>query len=282
MIDEKKLHTAFIELQQAIQHRNDEDGGKHIKKAMEFLDESLPSEVSVEVISAAMYELREYGVDFIRSGIKWIDDSVGGGLRREELMIVGGEWHSGKTHILGYLGSQYLIEGLSVLHFNGEDILDDIIRIYSNSIFQSTGRKCKLENLYFVNAMDTGVFNIEVIDNAIQKQKTDIIIIDHIDIMDSKIGEQDWLAVHHLTRDLKFLAKRTNTIMIVGSQALEGRLFRGNASKSMDADLIWYIESPIIGTLFLEVRKGRGRRINEDDRKITLSADWGAMEINRL
>ena len=279
MIDEIKLSSAFIELQKAVQHKNDDDGGKYVKRAVEILDESLSSDTLVEIISAANYEVKEYGVGFIKSGIDWIDSCIGGGIRREELMIVGGEWHSGKTHMLRFLASQYIIEGLSVLDFNGEDMLDDIVRIYHSSIMQATGEKPVLESLYFVNAMDAGTFSIDTIETAMKQQKTDIVIIDHLDIMDSSIHEQDWLSVHKLTRELKFLAKRYNCIIITGSQAIEGRLFRGNNSKSMDADIIWYIESPITGSLYLETRKGRGRKILEEHKKIVLSVDWGGMII---
>jgi len=279
MIDEIKLSSAFIELQKAVQHKNDDNGGKYIKKAIEILDESLSSDTLVDIISAANYEVKEYGLGFIKSGVDWVDSCIGGGIRKEELMIVGGEWHSGKTHMLRYLASQYMIEGLSVLDFNGEDMLDDIVRIYHNTIVQATGEKPILKNLYFVNAMDAGVFSIEAIETAMKRQNTDIVVIDHLDIMDSSIHEQDWLSVHKLTRALKFLAKRYNCIIIAGSQAIEGRLFRGNNSKSMDADIIWYIESPITGSLYLETRKGRGRKILEEHKKIVLSVDWGNMIV---
>ena len=199
MIDEIKLSSAFIELQKAVQHKNDDNGGKYIKKAIEILDESLSSDTLVDIISAANYEVKEYGLGFIKSGVDWVDSCIGGGIRKEELMIVGGEWHSGKTHMLRYLASQYMIEGLSVLDFNGEDMLDDIVRIYHNTIVQATGEKPALENLYFVNAMD--------------------------------------------------------------------------------ADIIWYIESPITGSLYLETRKGRGRKILEEHKKIVLSVDWGNMIV---
>ena len=277
-MDEKKLNKAFLSLQRAISNKTDGDGGKYIREAIQYLDESLSSGVLVNIISAANYAPKEYGIDFIKSGIGWIDNSMGGGVRKEELVIIGGEWHSGKTHVLSYLGSQYL-EGMSVLHFIGEDMLDDVVHIYQNAIYESTGEKNILSNLYFVSAMDTGGLTLDIINNAINTQKTDIVIIDHLDIIDSKIDGQDWLAVHKLTRDLKFMAKKYNIVIIAGSQAIDGRLFRGNTSKSMDADIVWYIEAPVSGSLFLEVRKGRGRKIEDKDKKIFLSVDWGAMKI---
>ena len=276
MINELYITAAIKAIQQAMSAKSEEDGGKHIREAIQNLGKSLSSEVSLDIISAANYKPRDIKGMYVSSGCDWIDYLLGGGLRKEECMIIGGEFHVGKTHLMAYLAAQYLMEGQSVLHFNGEDILEDVLNVYKMSLVSGSG-DANLEGLYFVNAMDSGVFSLEMIDRGLSTQKTDVVVVDHIDIMDSEIKNQDWKAVSDISRELKFLAKKYGNIIIVGSQAIEGRLFRGNASKSMHADVVWYLEEIVDNLLQVTVKKGRGRNIK--NKKMALECNFDTMSI---
>jgi len=276
MINELAVQSAIMSIQKAMSSKTEADGGKHIREAIHSLDKSLSLEASVQVMSAANYIMKNPDSLFIKSGCNWIDYALGGGAREEELILIGGEFHSGKTHIMSYVGSQFMIEGKSVLYFVGEDLVNDIIGIFKNSLLAASGDD-NLEGLFYVDVMETGMLNLAVIDSAVSQQKTDIVIIDHMDIMDTENKGQDWLEVCNISRELKFLAKKHNSIFIVGSQAIDGRLFRGNSSKSQSPDVIWYIEEIMEGLIQLEVKKGRGRRIKR--RKVSLECNFDTMQI---
>jgi len=224
---------------------------------------------------------------FIKTGERWLDEFLGGGLRRQELVIVGGAPHQGKTHILSFLAAAYLKahKNLKVLHFNGEDLLGDIMEIYT----QALNDEEQLSRLYLADVVESK-FDIPTVERAITNCPTDIVVIDHLDIMHAgaELGS-DWLAVSEIARGLRFLAKKHNIIMLVGSQLnfidesqerpQSGmiRFFRAKVGKASHADVILMLGKSDAGAIEIELAKARGRRITR--KHMLWICDFNSMEI---
>lgn len=81
--------------------------------------------------------------------------------------------------------------------------------------FEFLDRKESFEPLIIETA--TGVSSVNA---KMQQHKPDVVFIDGVYLMeDEQGGDQDWLRVAHITRDLKKLAKSTGTPICINSQA---------------------------------------------------------------
>ena len=223
---------------------------------------------------------------FIKTGEVWLDEFLGGGLRRQEMVIVGGAPHQGKTHILSFLAAAYLKmhKNLKVLHFNGEDLLSDIMGIYDNALNDEE----QLRRLYLADVVESA-FDIPTVERTLSKTPADIVVIDHLDIMQAGHDSSDWLAVSEVARSLRFIAKKNNLIMLVGSQLnfidesqerpQSGmiRFFRAKVGKASHADVILMLGRSDGGSIEIELAKARGRRIK--NKHMLWYCDFNSMEI---
>jgi replicative DNA helicase len=217
-----------------------------------------------------------------------LDEYLGGGLRRQELVIVGGAPHQGKTHILSFLAAAYMKHHptMKVLHFNGEDLLGDIMDIYEHALDQED----QLQRLFIADVVEAK-FDVATVEKAVRSTKPDIIVVDHLDIMHSGADgtNTDWLAVSEIVKQLRFLAKKYNIIMLVGSQLnfidesserpQRGaiRFFRAKVGKASHADVILLIGETSGNELSMELAKARGRKIY--NKYMTWRVDFSAMTI---
>lgn len=222
----------------------------------------------------------------ITSNKVWLDKFLGGGLRREELVLLAGVPHAGKTHLLAYIASQFYLSGYNVLHINGEDLLWDVASVYKKAI----GAGITDEGLY-LSDMSTNKFSITSIRDMIEGMlksdiKLDLIVIDYMDIIHIPRRGQDWLDTEALTRDLRFLAKEFQVIIMTASQmnyetSSSGkglaRLFRSKVGKAMNADIVITIDKLDMDFLELNIEKARGRKIT--DKSLFLLCDWDLMKI---
>lgn len=229
------------------------------------------------------------GSSFIPSGISWFDSLLNNGLRKQELFLLAGVPYSGKTHIMTYLSSGFAKQGNIILHFNGEDLLGDIYKLYELSL----DTEDQLKNIYITDVTDYS-FDIHTIEKSVEmmqekyNQKPDIIIIDHLDIMNVDKQMQDWLGITELTRQLRFLAKKENCIVMTctqlnystsENQSALSRLFRGKVGKVMNADVVLSLEVDPVqhNKIYLQIEKARGRKIIRS--MITLTVDFDTMTI---
>jgi replicative DNA helicase len=223
---------------------------------------------------------------FIKTGEDWLDEFLGGGLRRQELVIVGGAPHQGKTHILSFLAAAYLKtqKNFRVLHFNGEDLLGDIMEIYTQALTEEE----QLQRLFLADVVESA-FDIPTVERAIAATPADVVVIDHLDIMQAGHDSSDWLAVSEVARSLRFIAKKNNLIMLVGSQLnfidesqerpQSGmiRFFRAKVGKASHADVILMLGKSDGGSIEIELAKARGRRIK--NKHMLWYCDFNSMEI---
>jgi replicative DNA helicase len=266
-LDITPLNDAAIELQRAFETGD----RKHLERLVALVTPLLVvNDEKLRVQRADQIILPPQADFFISSGVEWFDTFLAGGLRKEELVVVGGAPHQGKTHLLGYIAASYIKAQptFKVLHFNGEDILGDIMDIYEHALSDEE----QLQRLFIADVKQAR-FTPTTVDLALRETPVDIVVIDHLDIMQTGTDAADWLAVSETTRELRFLAKKYNVIMLVGSQLnfidenaeqpKSGmfRFFRAKVGKASHADVVLIIERSNQGKLTMELAKARGRRI---------------------
>lgn len=259
---------------------------KYIERIISTLNQLRPAR-TIAIQRGDQVVLPAYGEQFLKTGLPWLDEYLGGGLRRQELVIIGGAPHQGKTHILSFLAAAYLRadKQIKVLHFNGEDLLSDIMDIYSSALTDEE----QLSRLFLADVIESK-FDIPTVDQAVTQNKVDIVVIDHLDIMHSgNEAGADWLAVSEIARELRFIAKKHNVIMLVGSQLnfidesqenpQKGmiRFFRAKVGKASHADVILMMGKTYKNEIEIELAKARGRRIKNKYMKWVY--DFNTMEI---
>jgi replicative DNA helicase len=280
--DQTILNDVAVDLQKAFNTGE----LKYIEKIITALSNMRPAGNTV-VQRADRVVLPTYGDQFLKTGIQWLDEYLGGGLRRQELVIIGGAPHQGKTHILSFLAAAYLKSNkkLKVLHFNGEDLLGDIMDIYGNALNEEE----QMTRLFLADVIESK-FDVPTVDRAVANTPVDIVVIDHLDIMHAG-GDAgaDWLAVSEIARGLRFIAKKHNIIMLVGSQlnfideSAEvpkfgmARFFRAKVGKASHADVILLMGKTTRDEIEMELAKARGRRIK--NKHMLWQYDFNTMEI---
>ena len=283
------VNNCAIWLQRVLNNPQDENAFQSALSALR--SGSLSSEL-IELVRADKLVFSP-DVGFIPTGVKWLDDSLGGGIRKGELFFVAGETHSGKTHILVYLAAKFIKQKLTVAHFNGEDNRHDVYEIYGK-ILDDSDR----DWLYVGDVRDCR-FDINSIEQAIEGAKAkgvdpDIVLIDNLDVMAIGKHAPDWQAVGDLVRDLKMFARQYNCIVLTASQSgiqddqmpakfkKSGlaRLYRGKASKAMHADIIFTIEEKTDNYMHFKVPKRRGKRIEKRD--VYLNIDFDTMLLHDI
>jgi len=279
-IDKNALTDAGLLLQKAF-NKGDKDS---VTRAIKILTDSIST--NTEGIAPTRVDRIDLNCNhnFISSGLDWLDEAIGGGLRREELLIIGAVPHGGKTHLLSFFAGHYAKSGLRILHLNGEDLVTDIAGIYRSFL----SRK-EMQNVFLADVVDHR-FNADVVNSTIErmiaeKLPPDLIVADNLDIMSIPPGYQDWLGVGELARELRFIGKKHNAIMLTASQmnfSDQGgggmaRFYRGKVSKTSHADLILTVDDVYENEYTVSVAKARGRRILK--RQLHLQVDFDKMEI---
>jgi predicted ATP-dependent serine protease len=261
---------------------------KHIEQAIDFLRKCMHEKKEVEIVRAD--KVLEVSGIFIPFGVPWIDTWLRGGLRPQELMLIGAIPHAGKTHTLVWCGIQFLLEGYKVLDIIGEDLLSDVKDAYS----QGLNSPEPLQNLWLANVQDVsfGVKQVEEIyDHMVQDgNKPDIIIIDHVDLMKGSSAKSDWEQVTDVMVALKMLAKRTGTIIITASQltydeASKGnaRFYRAKVGKAANADVIVMIDDVVGDEYTMSLTKARGRKkIPAEERQKVILVSWSNMTMEDI
>jgi hypothetical protein len=269
--------------------------GQHVESAISLLQKSLHG-ASKPLTAIKAREVPDAATDFIESGVDWFDSWFSGGGRFGELLLYGATPHGGKTHLLVWTGSQFLLEGYRVLSIIGEDLLADVREYYA---LGTGGCDEALDNLWLADMQDMrfGVAEVETVYESLKTEGVppDIIVIDHVDLMKTVGGKADWEGVSDVMADLKIFAKRTNTFVVTASQANFGkdikgmeRFYRAKVGKAGNADLIVMVNDTIDlddGVMEYEVErlKARGRkRIYGVTKQKTLLCNWGKMSIKDI
>ena len=266
---------------------------KSIEHAIEYLRKSMHEKKEVQVIRADKIVGGAAGASFLPFGVPWIDTWLRGGLRLQELMLIGAIPHAGKTHTLAWCGLQYLLQGHKVLDIIGEDLLEDVKDTYDKGLPKEA--KEALQNLWLANVQDVsfGVKQVEDIYELLSAEGNapTVVIIDHADLLTSTADKPDWEKASEAMVGLKMFAKRTNTIVITASQLNydnkeakgNARFYRAKVGKAANADVIMIIDDVIGDEYLISLTKARGRKkITMEEKQKTLRVSWDAMTIEDI
>ena len=196
-----------------------------------------------DVISEALYDINNKTSKLIKTDYDGLD-KFAGGLTRGEITIVGGRPGHGKTTVLINLLSRVLEQGYRAVFFSRElpnsELLKKIIclescqlsytlvrkNVYSenqtkilNSTISKVKEKYSKDNfLMFDNIKDFAGSASEV-----KKFKPDVIFDDYIQLIASNgKEEQRRLQVEKICNDYKWLAKESNSVVVLASQLNRG------------------------------------------------------------
>lgn len=289
-MDKGKLSEAGKILQEAWSSGSEAD----VRRVIATLEQSIGEESTQEAI--AVYRCDQLPEEFskrpfLSTGLDWYDEILGGGLRQEELMLIGGVPHQGKTHLMVFTASCYLHQGATVLHFNGEDLVGDVVEIYEKALDVK-----KPENLYVADVQEKR-FSIASIDATLSSLTRDVpvdfVVVDYLDLIAGTGHEADWLDVSYTTKALRGLAKKYQVAVITGTQlnyppenqnqrssfrrSANTRLYRSRVGKSSHADVMLMLcEND--GTYYtMELSKGKGRRIRQKFSE--WECNWDTMQV---
>lgn len=275
-IDITGLNDVLLYLQQAFNTKKKADA----EKANDLLSRLLQSGSTEKILPVRADELvipDNHG--FISSGSSWLDTCLGGGLRKEEMVVLGLPPGTGKTHLLTFLSTQFIKQGLTCFHFNGEDILSDVDDTYSKGLKQEDQQK-----LWYIDIRNR--FTVGAIDAILSesKVKPDFIVVDHLDCMDNEGSGQDWLEAGNTATKLRRLCKKYNVFCLTASQIDFGnsgntgmqRLHRGKVSKASPGDVFWIADAIVETDYYFSVGKSKGR--NQRIRKFVLHLNFETME----
>ena len=196
-----------------------------------------------DVISEALHDINNKTSKLIKTDYDGLD-KFAGGLTRGEITIVGGRPGHGKTTVLINLLSRVLEQGYRAVFFSRElpnsELLKKIIclescqlsytlvrkNVYSenqtkilNSTISKVKEKYSKDNfLMFDNIKDFAGSASEV-----KKFKPDVIFDDYIQLIASNgKEEQRRLQVEKICNDYKWLAKESNSVVVLASQLNRG------------------------------------------------------------
>ncbi len=251
-------------------------------RAKQLIDDAAEVKASVEAVRADAVE--KVPLVFYDSKLQWLNEWIIG-IRRGELILVGGWPFSGKTHFMVWLNSQY--PGAKITHFFVEDLPQDMLRYYEQS------RDGALQDVWFVDMKETA-FTVSAVDRVIQQQKKagvkpDIVVLDHLDVMHSVAATSgnDWLDASGAVREVKAFARHEDVIVIAGSMAYPktsdrtgmGRFYRAPMAKAHIADVVFMIDKVEHGSYYITREKAKGRDVSWDNARKVLKVNWNKMTI---
>lgn len=224
-------------------------------------------------------------VEYYESDTGWLDEWLGGGVRRQEVLLVGGIPYSGKTHMLVWLAARY--PGAKIAHFYSEDLQDDVKRYYTRAL-----GKGALKHVWLVDMQDYA-FTTRMVEQVIEQlakegDKPDIVVLDHVDIMQSSLfARADWEDATGVIREIKVLAKRQDIIILAASQLHEksrdrkgmARFYRAKIGKSANADIILMVEDVDGSEYNMRRVKAKGRDLSMETAEKVLDVDWRKMSV---
>lgn len=207
------------------------------------------------------------GQEIMETQLPVLDSFLDGGLRRKELIILGGKTGSGKSYLACQLFAKIAKQGFKCAYFSleisNEMIVSRILGMYSNlpapqilfgmihkdhvDLLKAQGKALAYEE--FMHFFDDA-YSLGEIEEAIEKTAPDFIVIDFIQnvILDSK---DEYSKLTEVSLRLQRLAKQKNCTVLALSQlsnrvASEGSdklslEYKGSSAIAMVADLGFFI-----------------------------------------
>lgn len=234
-------------------------------------------------------------VEMIPTGLKELDEAMGGGVKRQNLALWTAFRGMGKTTISMTLAIEIARSGYKVLFLNGEDSIQDLMRKGyahlgneyidtftpkgSNSISEETINKINNftenydQNLYVVK-FPTGQWTVEDLENYMRFKISrdnfvpDVVVLDYLSCikMSTNPTKNEWKAEGDAMRKLEVIAHKYNIVMHIMEQTKamkaediknsEGATTQGSISKEQ-----------ICGYIF-RLTRGKDKAPNKADLEI--------------
>ena len=211
-----------------------------------------------ELITEAILELERSESKLLHTGYESLD-RFAGGLTRGEITIVGGRPGHGKTTFLLNLLSSMIDQGYKVILFNRElpntEVIKKLICLESGKLSYGMMRKAvfsKSEVEKLKDAKDKlvkkfspdrflmfdNLKNFSKSSSEVKKFKPDVIFDDYIQLIDTGNSKLDRrLQLERLCNDYKWLAKESNSAVVLASQLNRQLEYRGANVRPQLSDL---------------------------------------------
>lgn len=213
-----------------------------------------------------------------RTGIKALDDTLRGGLRDGQSIVIGGRPGAGKSVLMVQIGANVAEQGSGVLFVSLEMMKEELIDRLNRTIdFDSLHQL----PLYFIDSTsDLGTIQ-SLVRVACRRYKIGLIVIDYLQLMEVPSGKHDSRErqIATISRRLKRMALDLQKPVIVGSQLNREATKKGkptladlreSGSIEQDADIVLLLSASDDGPeTLLQVAKQRGGGTGE----ITLTLD---------
>ena len=213
-----------------------------------------------------------------RTGIKALDDTLRGGLRDGQSIVIGGRPGAGKSVLMVQIGANVAEQGSGVLIVSLEMMKEELIDRLSRTI--DFDRLHQLP-LYFIDSTsDLGTIQ-SLVRVACRRYKIGLIVIDYLQLMEVPGNKHDSRErqIATISRRLKRMALDLQKPVIVGSQLNRESTKKGkptladlreSGSIEQDADIVLLLSASDDGPeTLLQVAKQRGGGTGE----ITLKLD---------
>ncbi len=213
-----------------------------------------------------------------RTGIKALDDTLRGGLRDGQSIVIGGRPGAGKSVLMVQIGANVAEQGSGVLIVSLEMMKEELIDRLSRTI--DFDRLHHLP-LYFIDSTsDLGTIQ-SLVRVACRRYKIGLIVIDYLQLMEVPSSKHDSRErqIATISRRLKRMALDLQKPVIVGSQLNRESTKKGkptladlreSGSIEQDADIVLLLSASDDGPeTLLQVAKQRGGGTGE----ITLKLD---------
>ncbi|TXH43696.1 MAG: hypothetical protein E6Q97_33770 [Desulfurellales bacterium] len=213
-----------------------------------------------------------------RTGLKSLDDTLRGGLRDGQSIVIGGRPGAGKSVLMVQIGAAVAQSGTGVLIVSLEMMKEELIDRLSRTI--DFDRLPQLP-LYFIDSTsDLGTIQ-SLVRVACRRYKIGLIVIDYLQLMEVPSSKHDSRErqIATISRRLKRMALDLQKPVIVGSQLNRESTKKGkptladlreSGSIEQDADIVLLLSASDDGPeTLLQVAKQRGGGTGE----ITLKLD---------
>lgn len=213
-----------------------------------------------------------------RTGIKALDDTLRGGLRDGQSIVIGGRPGAGKSVLMVQIGANVAEQGSGVLIVSLEMMKEELIDRLSRTI--DLDRLHQLP-LYFIDSTsDLGTIQ-SLVRVACRRYKISLVVIDYLQLMEVPSNKHDSRErqIATISRRLKRMALDLQKPVIVGSQLNRESTKKGkptladlreSGSIEQDADIVLLLSASDDGPeTLLQVAKQRGGGTAE----ITLKLD---------
>ena len=221
-----------------------------------------------------------------RTGIKALDDTLRGGLRDGQSIVIGGRPGAGKSVLMVQIGANVAEQGSGVLIISLEMMKEELIDRLSRTIDFDQLHQLPL---YFIDSTsDLGTIQ-SLVRVACRRYKIGLIVIDYLQLMEVPGNKHDSRErqIATISRRLKRMALDLQKPVIVGSQLNRESTKKGkptladlreSGSIEQDADIVLLLSASDDGPeTLLQVAKQRGGGTGE----ITLKLDGPRFKFNQ-